>query len=112
TENEELTLDQRVNAFMEPITKSVSKVIFYSLPIGEEVVVERWDEKTKRYRMVLDGTIPTATVDLETDPLKGVPVILSRTEEGLSLNYELQSGKETKAFSVNKVNIGEPISLE
>ena len=112
TENEELTLDQRVNAFMEPITKSVSKVIFYLLPIGEEVVVERWDEKTKRYRMVLDGTIPTATVDLETDPLKGVPVILSRTEEGLSLNYELQSGKETKAFSVNKVNIGEPISLE
>jgi AGCS family alanine or glycine:cation symporter len=112
TENEELTLDQRVNAFMEPITKSVSDVIFYSLPIGEEVVVERWDEKTKRYRMVLDGTIPTATVDLETDPLKGVPVILSRTEEGLSLNYELQSGQETKAFSVSKVNIGEAISLE
>lgn len=112
TENEELTLDQRVNAFMEPITKSVSKVIFYSLPIGEEVVVERWDEKTKRYRMVLDGTIPTATVDLETDPLKGVPVILSRTEEGLSLNYELQSGQEMKAFSVSKLNIGEPISLE
>ena len=111
-ENDELTLDQRVNAFMEPITKSVSKVIFYSLPIGEEVVVERWDEKTKRYRMVLDGTIPTATVDLETDPLKGVPVILSRTEEGLSLNYELQSGQEMKAFSVSKVNIGEAISLE
>ncbi|MDG1158418.1 MAG: hypothetical protein P8N19_02930, partial [Flavobacteriales bacterium] len=54
--DENLTLDQRVNAFMEPITKNVSKVIFYSLPIGEEVVVERWDEKTKRYRMVLDGT--------------------------------------------------------
>ena len=97
---------------MEPITKNVSKVIFYSLPIGEEVVVERWDEKTKRYRMVLDGTIPTASVDLDADPLKGVPVILSRTEEGMSLNYELQSGKETKAFSVDKVNIGEPISLE
>ncbi|MDG1765286.1 MAG: alanine/glycine:cation symporter family protein [Flavobacteriales bacterium] len=112
TGNEPLTLDQRVNAFMEPITKNVSKVIFYSLPIGEEVVVERWDEKTKRYRMVLDGTIPTASVDLDADPLKGVPVILSRTEEGMSLNYELQSGKETKAFSVDKVNIGEPISLE
>lgn len=112
TGDEPLTLDQRVNAFMEPITKNVSKVIFYSLPIGEEVVVERWDEKTKRYRMVLDGTIPTAIVDLDTDPLKGVPVILSRTEEGMSLSYELQSGKETKAFSVDKVNIGEPISLE
>lgn len=112
TENEELTLDQRVNAFMEPITKSVSKVIFYSLPIGEEVVVERWDEKTKRYRMVLDGTIPSATVDLEEDPLKGVPVILSSTEKGMTINYELKKGDETKAFSVANVNIGEPVALD
>lgn len=112
TDNERLTLDQRVNAFMEPITKNVSKVIFYSLPIGEEVVVERWDEKSKRYRMVLDGTIPTASVDLDTDPLKGVPLILSRTEQGLSINYELQTAKEKKTFAVNNVNIGEEISLE
>ena len=106
------TMDERINGFMEPITTGVSKVIFYSLPIGEEVVVERYDTATTRYRMVLDGTIPTATLDLETDPLKGVPVILNVTPEGMVLNYDLGKGKKAQSFEITDVNIGSPMEVK
>ncbi len=106
------TMDERINGFMEPITTGVSKVIFYSLPIGEEIVVERYDTATTRYRMVLDGTIPTATVDLEADPLKGVPMILDVTQEGMVLNYELGNGKKAQSFEIKDVNIGSPMEVQ
>lgn len=106
------TMDERINGFMEPITTGVSKVIFYSLPIGEEIVVERYDTATTRYRMVLDGTIPTATVDLEADPLKGVPMILDVTQEGMVLNYELGNGKKAQSFEIKDVNLGSPMEVQ
>lgn len=103
---EKVTLDDRINSVMEPVTKAVGEVIFYSLPIGEEVVVQMWDEKTKRYRMVLDGTIPTAAVDQDSDALKNIPVFLTSTEQGMMLNYEVVSEQDTVKYEVAYSGIG------
>ncbi|MDG1262893.1 MAG: alanine/glycine:cation symporter family protein [Flavobacteriales bacterium] len=99
-EEEETTLDDRINAVMEPVTAAVNKVIFFSLPIGEEVVVKKWDEETQLYRLVLDGTIPEADVDTESDLLKGVPIIINCTEEGNTLSYEVKDGVKNKVIEV------------
>jgi hypothetical protein len=101
------TLDDHINDVMEPVTKGISAVIFFSLPIGEEVVVERWDKKTKRYRMVLDGTNIAAEVDQENDPLLGVPVYVNTTDTGLKLEYAIVSGKDTSVFIVNDAQPGQ-----
>jgi alanine or glycine:cation symporter, AGCS family len=103
----EKTLDDHINDVMEPVTKGISAVIFFSLPIGEEVVVERWDKKTKRYRMVLDGTNIAAEVDQENDPLLGVPVYVNTTDTGLKLEYAIVSGKDTSVFIVNDAQPGQ-----
>lgn len=107
----EKTLDDRINAVMEPITTGISAVIFYSLPIGEEVVVERWDTRTKRYRMVLDETNLVAEVDLENDPLKGVPVIVETSENGMTISYEVKEGKETNTITLADQQPNEQMEL-
>lgn len=99
-EQTEKTLDERINAVMEPITTAISAVIFFSLPIGEEVVVERWDNSTKRYRMVLDETNLVAHVDMENDPLKGVPITVETSKNGMTISYEVKEGNETKVISL------------
>ncbi|MFT5980271.1 MAG: AGCS family alanine or glycine:cation symporter [Flavobacteriales bacterium] len=105
-ETKEVTLDDRINSVMEPVTKVVGDVIFFSLPIGEEVVVQKWDEKTKRYRMVLDGTIPEAEVDQDSDALKNVPIFLTSTEQGMMLNYSVVQGKDTSDFETAYTSVG------
>jgi len=105
-ETKEVTLDDRINTVMEPLTKAVGDVIFFSLPIGEEVVVQKWDEKTRRYRMVLDGTIPEAEVDQDSDALKNVPIFLTSTEQGMMLNYSVVQGKDTSNFETAYASVG------
>ena len=111
-EEEKKTVDDRINAVMEPVTKAVSKVIFFSLPIGEEVVVEKWDAEREKYLLEFDDAIPSAIVDMENDPIKGIPMVLKCSDEGNVLTYDLITEKDTTTKVVSGVVAGQALNLE
>lgn len=111
-EEEKKTVDDRINAVMEPVTKAVSKVIFFALPIGEEIVVEKWDAEREKYLLEFDDPIPSAIVDMDNDPIKGMPMVLECSDEGNVLSYDLITEKDTTTKVVSDVVAGKAIDLE
>lgn len=104
-------VDEKINGFMEPITSAVSKVIFFSLPIGEEVIVERWDAETESFRRVVGDNLFEVGVDMDTDPLKEVPLLLERTGADVSLSYQLVADNDTIDHVVSGVQLQGQTSL-
>lgn len=105
------SFDDKINNLMAPVTDAVNSVIFFSLPYGEEVTIEKFDKKTNGYRLDFNEASPQIAIDQVNDPLKGTAIVLEGTVSGTQLSYEIIEEKGTTAIVVPNVNFGDNITL-
>lgn len=97
----ERSIDDAINDFMEPITTAVGKVIFFSIPIGDEIEVTRWDATTEKFRLVVDDSGPQATINAGEAALKGVELFVeSDGNGGLKLSHVQEEQNVSTAASI------------
>lgn len=113
TEKKE-TIDDKINAFMEPVTTAISKVIFFSIPIDEEIEVARFDKASERFKMVVEDEIgPKIVLGEDKETLKGLPFFITLEEDNeLTVSYAINTQEETREVVINDVRSGDAITLE
>ena len=110
-ETTEESFDEKLNNFMGPVTDAVNSVIFFSLPYGEEVTIEKYDKKTKKYRLDFNEHSPAVSLDTDNDPLKGTALVLEGTNEGTQLSYQVIDGEDTTAVVMPGIQMGQSTTL-
>lgn len=109
----ERTVDDRINDFMEPLTTAVGKVIFFSIPIGTEVEVSKWDVDSELYKMVVDESGPTVVLGEEADALLGTPLEINKNDAGeIVVSYEVEEDGEPVSITTGNVAFGQSMELE
>lgn len=108
------TIDDKINAFMEPLTSAVGRVVFFSIAIDEEIEVARYDVKAERFKMVVEeGTGPAIQLGEDKETLKGLPFYIEQEPDGeLSVTYKINTQEETREVTISDVKPGQSFSLE
>ncbi len=112
--NQKETIDDRINAFMEPVTSAVGRVVFFSIAIDEEIEVARYDKPSERFKMVVDeGKGPVIHLGEDKETLKGLPFYIEQEADGdLSVTYKISTQEESREVKITDVKAGQPFSLE
>jgi AGCS family alanine or glycine:cation symporter len=108
------TIDDKINAFMEPVTTAISKVIFFSIAIDEEIEVARYDKAAERFKMVVDDEVgPKVLLGEDKETLKGLPFYITlEDDDELTVTYAINTQEETREVVINDVRPGDAITLE
>lgn len=108
------TIDDKINAFMEPVTSAVGRVVFFSIAIDEEIEVARYDKPSERFKMVVnEGKGPVIHLGEDKETLKGLPFYIEQEADGdLSVTYKITTQEESREVKIKDVKAGQPFSLE
>lgn len=107
----EESFDDKLNKLMGPVTDAVNSVVFFSLPYGEEVTIEKYDDETEGYRLSFEESSPIIDLDQDNDPLKGMALLLTGTESGTELSYQIVENGEEKDIVIPNVSFGSNVTL-
>lgn len=109
----EKTVDDRINEAMEPVTKAISDVVFFSITINDEIEISRQKPGSDTYKLVVDESAPRIEFNDKKSALKNVPFfIYGEDGETFTLRYKLKTKDDTATIDLPGQRIGEEIVLE
>jgi hypothetical protein len=110
--NAQKTIDDRINEAMEPVTKAISKVIFFDIAINEEIEIARKERDRDVYKMVVDQSAPEVVLGENKKAIKNVSFYVSGQDDGrFSLSYELIANDDTLRKQLDALLPNETIVL-
>lgn len=107
------TIDDKINRKMEPVTKAISDVIFFSITISDEIELSQKAPGRDVFKMVVADGAPRIELTGEKRAIKNVPFFIYGNSDGtFDLKYKLKTKDDTTSVVIPGQLIGEPITLE
>ena len=107
------TIDDRINAAVEPVTKAITEVVFFSITIDEEIELARKAEGRDVFKMIVDDNGPTVELLEGKKALKDIPMFIQGNADGsFDLRYVLETGEVSDTTLIANQRVGEPVVFE
>ncbi len=104
------TIDDRINAAVEPVTKAITEVVFFSITIDEEVELSRKAEGRNVFKLIVDDNGPTVELKEGKKELKDIPIFIHGKADGsFDLSYVLTTGEVSDTTVIPNQTVGEPV---
>lgn len=109
----EKTIDDRINETMEPVTRAISKVVFFSITISDEIEITRQKPGSETYKLVVEDDAPRIELNDRKRALKNVPFfIYGETGDTFTLRYQLETKDDVQSFELPNQRFGQEIVLD
>lgn len=109
----EKTIDDRINEAMEPVTRAISDVVFFSITISDEVEVSQQKPGSATFKLVVDDAAPRVELNDRKRAIKNVPFfIYGEGGDTFMLRYKLKTKDDTVTVDLPGQRIGEEIVLD
>lgn len=106
------SVDDRINEVMEPVTSAISKVVFFSITISDEIEVTRRVTGSGTYKLVLDDNAPRIELGEGKRAIKDIPFFIYGKPDGtFDLRYKLKTKDDTSTVELPGQRFGEPVIL-
>jgi AGCS family alanine or glycine:cation symporter len=107
------TIDDRINAAVEPVTKAITEVVFFSITIDEEIELARKADGRNVFKMIVDDSGPQVELGAGKKALKNIPIfIYGKADGSFDLSYVLTIGDVSDTTVIANQRAGVPVVFE